>query len=1192
MKNIASLFNKAADINKTQIAVKDSSAYFTYEQVEKWATALAKYIYSEIGHKKIIATILPAGIEYIVGILAINKSGNSFFPIDRKHPKQIISKLINHAGPAIILTNINSANHVPDSIDFSILALKIESNNISIKRHTDDCWLELCGEENSETDIFNIEVEGISDGYLINTSGTTGEPKTIVGRNESLCHFIQWQIHQFNLSGIRVAMCTSIGFDVSLRDIFTPLIGGGTLVIPDEDICENIVKLISWIREERIELLHLVPSVFRLLTSELAGPIASLKYVFLAGEPLYWKDVYNWESRCSNNTQLVNLYGPSETTLAKLFYVIPAERNNLLDLNQIVPLGQPLPDTQVYVLRDGKITIEGEKGEIHIATLYGSNRYLKREEQYRGKFKKIVLSNNKEVVAYRTGDEGYFNNGLLNYSGRLDRQIKIAGNRVEPLEIQAVLLEFAGVTEAYVLIDERDKLNYKIIAFYIADRLQESEVVLNYLKNSLPNYMIPHFIYQLNELPLNINGKVDSGKLMDYYQQENQERYSVIGEIYADDLYGKVYSIIERTVSNSFPDENKTLMQLGVSSLKAIQILANLYKEFRTQIPLAFLLSNNAKSISYYIKEHVPDSAIVSRNKEEFKDYYASPTQTLMLFASYLNRRSNIAYNVLLSYKVSGCFQEKKLIDFVQNLLTCNEIFRTSYHFSDDSIVNQNINPIPTVTNVYKKVYVKPEEVNEFIDKELNTEFDLIKDNCLLKVILLEVTKNEYILIFKTHHITVDVHSLQLMQGRFINYYANGISDLYNWKLQYKAFTQAYNIFLTQNEMEKSKHFWMNKFRNRIEFQLPTDFERPKYRSFLGLNEETYLEDELTKRIFSYLQDNNCSLFMFYSCVLSILFWRYSGSREIVFGIPMTLRDFGETYNDTIGFFMNTLPVTVNIYEDITFKQFLKDQVSNFIDFYKNKYYPFPYIVENLDYKQDINKNPLFNYMIAGFEQIKENEVAQLDAGTTLKLYRENDTTSKFDLSFFIINTEGRLKLQIEYDTSLYRQETILFFLNQLKSALSEIISNPDLSLCGISFKNYPFGCKTYVNNSHQLPEQEQLQMSNDINKQEFPYSNSELESRLFAIWKTIPMLKDFSMTDNFFDIGGTSMKAISLITRINDEFTVNFTILDLFIYPNIKAFSEFMQKKNKDDLLQVGFEGGLEQMEKTLHLLNAKNNE
>src|SRR4249919_459247 len=355
--------------------------------------------------------------------------------------------------------------------------------------------------------------------YIYFTSGSTGTPKAILGRVRGLAHFIQWEIAAFSLGpGSRVSQLTGPSFDVYLRDVFAPLCSGGTVCIPPTPGILDPVLLAHWIERAAITLIHCVPSVFRLLLrQDLApGKFPALKFVLLAGETLPPAAANVWIACFGERIRLVNLYGPTETTLAKLFYRLPA--TPIADT--FVPIGRPITGAEA-VLLDDKLApcAQGELGEIFIRTPYRSLGYYDAPDLTEAAFIRNPFSGATDDLIYRTGDLArVLPDGNFRFVGRKDFQLKIGGNRVELGEIEARLQEHPGVREAVVLAREDRPGDTRLVAYYVPRSSADVAVVSApelraHLADLLPTFMVPALYVALESLPLSANGKLDRGAL-------------------------------------------------------------------------------------------------------------------------------------------------------------------------------------------------------------------------------------------------------------------------------------------------------------------------------------------------------------------------------------------------------------------------------------------------------------------------------------------------------------------------------------------------------------------------------------------------------------------------------------------------------------------------------------------------------
>jgi amino acid adenylation domain-containing protein len=305
--------------------------------------------------------------------------------------------------------------------------------------------------------------------YIFFTSGTTGTPKGVLGVHKGLSHFLNWQRQTFGVGpNDRSGQLTGLSFDVVLRDIFLPLTSGATLCLPEAGADLSAGRILPWLERERISLLHTVPT---LAQSWLAGvpegvSLRCLRLCFFAGEPLTDNVVRKWRKAFPEAGEIVNLYGPTETTLAKCFHRLKADI-----LPGVQPVGAPLPDTQALVLGDNnQLCGIGEPGQIVIRTPFRSLGYINATEENRQRFVKNPFSDDERDLVYFTGDLGrYRPDGSLEILGRTDNQVKIRGVRVEPGEIQTLLCQHSAVRHAFVTAREDVPGEKRLVAYLVAD---------------------------------------------------------------------------------------------------------------------------------------------------------------------------------------------------------------------------------------------------------------------------------------------------------------------------------------------------------------------------------------------------------------------------------------------------------------------------------------------------------------------------------------------------------------------------------------------------------------------------------------------------------------------------------------------------------------------------------------------------
>lgn len=560
------VFEHVAAANGTRTAIEQPGRAITYAALNEAANRAAHGLTEKhaLGRGDVVALSMPVGVDYVVALLAVAKAGGVFLALDPEAPPRRQEQILSVANPVLVLSDKSTA---PES------GLKVFTL----------AELSLDRPENPE-----LTVEGDDASYIVCTSGSTGMPKAILGSQKGLSHFLHWEIGEFGLGAeSRISQLAPTTFDVSLRDILVPLLAGGTLCIPPIDARTDSRRLLSWLETERVSLVHCVPSLFRQLTAELGAATAprsrlpALQHLLLAGEPLYGADIQRWHALMGPRIQLTNLYGPSETTLAKAFHRI-AETPD--EPGRMVPVGMPLPNSALLVIKEGELCDPGEIGEIFIKTPFMSKGYLGAPDLMAKSFVQNPLTPDTPDIIYRSGDIGrYLENHTVELLGRKDQQVKINGIRIELAEVEAGILQHPGIEAAVVVAHRSARGTPGLTAYFMAGPALTGADIRQHLTDWLPPAMQPAHYVQMEQFPLNLHGKIDRRALplpADLLYQDAPFIAPANGiETSLAALWGEVLELKKVGVTHSFVD-------LGGDSLKAIRVLSRVYQDFGIEVRL------------------------------------------------------------------------------------------------------------------------------------------------------------------------------------------------------------------------------------------------------------------------------------------------------------------------------------------------------------------------------------------------------------------------------------------------------------------------------------------------------------------------------------------------------------------------------------------------------------------------------
>jgi amino acid adenylation domain-containing protein len=420
--------------------------------------------------------------------------------------------------------------------------------------------------------------------YIFFTSGTTGTPKGVLGIHKGLSHFIAWQASTFQIGPEdRCAQLANISFDVVLRDMLMPLWAGATLCLPPAELPPEAV--LSWLAEERITLVHAVPSLAQAWFGQGQPQVLLpwLGWFFSAGEPLTDALVRSWRM-VAPHCRVVNLYGPTETTMVKCFYRVPEEVEP-----GVQPVGEPLPDSQALILTAaGRLAGVNEIGEIVLRTPFRTQGYINAPEAQERHFITNPFTGDPGDVLYRTGDLGrYRPDGSLTVLARLDQQVKIRGVRIEPEEVTAVLSRHAAVANCAVIARADHQGEAALVAYVVpADTPPAAAELRMFLAEQLPAALIPSAFVFLHDLPLTTNGKLDRRALPLPEQSAGAQSAFVAPRTPIESLLAQIWSEVLRIPRIGVDDD---FFALGGHSLRATQVIARARGTFGVDLPLRSL---------------------------------------------------------------------------------------------------------------------------------------------------------------------------------------------------------------------------------------------------------------------------------------------------------------------------------------------------------------------------------------------------------------------------------------------------------------------------------------------------------------------------------------------------------------------------------------------------------------------------
>ena len=1012
-----------------RIAVKTFEDELSYQNLHKYSNNLAHEIIirssavSITEKQKITALLFEHSTDMIVGVMGAVKANSIYVPLDASYPIKRLSYMIENSKADYIITNNEHMKLAKELIQEEDIKSKI-INISEIKEAKFDSFEESI----SQTAANDI-------GYILYTSGSTGNPKGVFQSYKNILHFAECYADILSITHEdKMTLFSAFSHDGSIPDIYGALLNGATLYPVNIGRQADINDVIGWLQKEKITIWHSVPTLYRFFMSTIADndKFPDLRFFVLGGENILLHDIKTFQKAFNNtDTKFAVLYGQSESTINSM--QIYSSSSNVKN----VTLGHPLKGTEVIVvdafgeevspLKEGEIVILSD----HVALGYWDDEAKSKE----------VFKHHPEIGrTYHTGDLGkLLLDGTVEFLGRKDFQIKIMGNRIEIGEIENCLLELEHIKEAVVLAIENETDEKYLCAYIVSDDKIPVKMLRQSLSENLPEYMIPAYFVHLDKIPLMPNGKTDRKALISLRNApEISERYEAprnamenhISKIWCDTLGMEKVGIYD------------DFFELGGHSLKGMIVASKIHKEFNIKLPLRELFNNpTIAGISEYLcnAKQNPYSSITESKHKEY--YEVSSAQKRMFVLQQLNTDA-VNYNMPSIMILNGVLEKEKINNAIYKLIGRHEVLRTSF----ETVGNQIVQKVHTSMNFSIEYVDKANEFSENADDCINQAieefikpFDLSKAP-LFRAKLIKLESEKHMLLLDIHHIISDGISISILTKEFPELYEG--KELPSQRIQYKDFAEWHNAWMKSDDFIKQEKYWLAKFSDELPvLNLPIDYVRPAVQEFEGDSADILLSKDLSQKLNALAKESNSTLYMVLISAIHILMSKYTGQEDIIIGSPIAGRPHSDLMN-MLGMFVNTLVMRSQPESRKTYAEFLNEVKEDTLLAYENQDYPFAELIEKLDLRRDISRNPLFDLMFS----LQNTEMVNPEFGDMkLTKHEPGGRNAKFDLTFTAIEEEDNILIDIEYRKSLFKKETAERMGEHLLNIIETILENKNM---------------------------------------------------------------------------------------------------------------------------------------------------
>jgi len=961
--------------NAKGTAIEISEMRISYAELLQQADKITRYLLNrKVERGTIVGVLLKDREKLIYTIIGIANAGCVFVPIDVSLPGSRLMEILTDLNPGYII----SSGEFPKSDPNQTATMQYLS--LSDIMDTDDdlpLFYPVCDKNDAL--------------YIYFTSGSTGKPKGIVGKNSSLAQFIQWEIGEFQIdNNTRVSQLISPYFDAFLRDIFVPLMAGGTICLaPEEEDFYSPDKIISWLDRKGINLVHCVPSVFRNINIDTLTTtnFSALRYVLLSGEKIIPAELTNWYRVFGERIQLVNLYGPTETTMVRTFYRIKPG-----DTRQVrIPVGLPIADTEILIAgKDLKPCGTLVSGEVYIITAYATKGYLNDPELTHERFIRQYPEKGDETIAFKTGDIGRrLANGQIDLMGREDRQIKIRGIRVEPGEIESVMIE-SGYVNNTLVVTHGENGNESLIAFVTRkegwqEKMDFELVLQEYMTSRLPKYLLPAEIKEIKAFPLLSNGKINQKELM-----RGLEVKEIIGP--ANDFEVRLLGIWQLILGNKEVSTDDNFHRIGGNSLAIMKLIGLIHKEFNVRVSLQDLFLNmtitkQAALICRAGKDTIRGISEAPRKSA----YHVSVNQAAMLLR-HRWRPTDTACNMTITWQLAGPLNKDKMIDAIHQLIQRHAGLRTVFSIQEEGYFQI----------IEELMEISIEEISctgegaDLVITAFKRPFD-IEIAPLFRWGFITTGAHKTTVVLDMHGSLCD----EVSQGKLYNDLVRSYKgeEIPSLPLQYKDFAEWEHNARTTAEFLSQREFWLKRFEKDIpalHIPMPGLYaeERSDNKEIISFSIDCDVIDQLSRSV-NLPEVSTHSLFLsaFFICL-----WQLAHQNDIVIGVKAPGRTQPEC-RDLVGLFSKILAIRYEVSETMPFDKFILDLHSHFMQADGRQLYDQVDILTELSNRKGVSVNKLFDVFFD---------------------YRKDERTMNENL---FLTPRGRVP-QIDYPAALIAEET------------------------------------------------------------------------------------------------------------------------------------------------------------------------
>ncbi|MFD4949461.1 amino acid adenylation domain-containing protein, partial [Streptomyces sp. NPDC058409] len=1047
---LTQLFEAQAVRTPDAIAVVSDGVELTYAQLNEHADRLARHLAGQgAGPERAVGLWMERSAELVTVLLAVLKTGAHYVPLHEGHPPSRLRLVLEDCGAELLVTDRPAqAREFAGSV-------QVISPDAALATASGAECVQTAGAGDARRAIDGGGAGG-ADGlaYVMYTSGSTGEPKGVAATHRGVADLVLnrcWQTDHHE----RVLFHSPHAFDASTFELWFPLLSGGAIVVAPEGTLDA-ASLEQLIKAHEISGVVLTAGLFRVIAEETPACLAQLREVLTGGDVVSPVAVQRVMDACPDTVVRV-LYGPTEITLCATQYEMPTG----VAVGGSVPIGRPMDNTRVYVLDAALAPVpRGVAGELYIAGTGVARGYVGRAGLTAERFVADPFAVASGSRMYRTGDVVRWNtDGVLEFVGRADAQVKVRGFRIEPGEIEAVLAGHAQVAQTAVVVREDTPGDKRLVAYVVpatGESTLDPAVLRGHVADRLPDYMVPSAFVMLDALPLTPNQKLDRRALPapEYAAGVGRGPRTSREEILCG-LFAEVLGVESVSIDDGF-------FELGGHSLLATRLVSRVRSVLGVEVSIRSLFE--APSVAGLVGRLDEGGRVRERLGVRVRPEVlpVSFAQRRLWFLGQLEGVS-ATYNIPLVLRLTGTLDVEALQAALADVAGRHESLRTVFPQDADGQPRQLVLDLAAgVPDVHVEL-VSADRVAAVVAGIASTGFDLERD-LPWRVTLLDVDSvDEWVLVMVVHHIAADGWSMVPLAKDLSEAYAarcQGAAPVWDaLPVQYADYTLWQREVLGDEDDPESViaaqvAFWQEALSGIPEqLELPVDFPRPAVASHEGASVDVHVPVEVHARLVELSRSCGASVFMTVQAALAVLLSKMGAGEDIPIGTPIAGRT-DDALDDLVGFFVNTLVLRTDMAGDPTFREVVERVREADLAAFAHQDVPFERLVEILNPARSMARHPLFQVMLA-FQNIAEPDLALADL--SVRPEPMQGSVSKFDLSISMgelhdeEGTPAGLLGQVDYRTDLFAEETVRGLVDRLVRVLETVTADPDVAIRCVS---------------------------------------------------------------------------------------------------------------------------------------------